>query len=63
MFAYGQDFGYDLFFLLHDVARLIRVEADKRARTHGMTRAQWGCYYGSPAIPASAKRKPPICWK
>ncbi len=38
----GQDFEYDLFFLLHDVARLIRVEADKRARTHGMTRAQWG---------------------
>jgi MarR family transcriptional regulator for hemolysin len=37
----GQGFEYDLFFLLHDVARLIRVEADKRARTHGMTRAQW----------------------
>lgn len=31
----------DLLFLLHDVARLIRVEADKRARIHGMTRAQW----------------------
>jgi len=31
----------DLFFLLHDVARLVRVEADKRARVHGMTRAQW----------------------
>jgi MarR family transcriptional regulator for hemolysin len=28
-------------FLLHDVARLLRVEADKRARQHGMTRAQW----------------------
>jgi len=37
----GQDFEYDLFFLLHDVARLSRVEADKRARVHGMTRAQW----------------------
>lgn len=24
------------------LARLIRVEADKRARGHGMTRAQWG---------------------
>lgn len=24
------------------LARLIRVEADKRARAHGMTRAQWG---------------------
>jgi MarR family transcriptional regulator, transcriptional regulator for hemolysin len=31
----------DVLFLLHDVARLIRVEADKRARAHGMTRAQW----------------------
>ena len=32
----------DLLFLLHDVARLLRVEADKRARAHDMTRAQWG---------------------
>ncbi|MGH7068866.1 MAG: MarR family winged helix-turn-helix transcriptional regulator [Acetobacteraceae bacterium] len=31
----------DLLFLLHDVARLLRVEADKRARSNGMTRAQW----------------------
>jgi DNA-binding MarR family transcriptional regulator len=38
----GQDFEHDLPFLLHDVARLMRVEADKRARVHGMTRAQWG---------------------
>jgi MarR family transcriptional regulator for hemolysin len=38
----GQNYDRDLFFLLHDVARLIRVEADKRARVHGMTRAQWG---------------------
>jgi MarR family transcriptional regulator, transcriptional regulator for hemolysin len=30
-----------LFSLLHNVARLIRVEADKRARVHGMTRAAW----------------------
>lgn len=28
-------------FLLHDVARLLRHEADKRAGMHGMTRAQW----------------------
>jgi DNA-binding MarR family transcriptional regulator len=38
----SQDYDHDLFVLLHDVARLIRVEADKRARLHGMTRAQWG---------------------
>ncbi len=31
----------ELLFLLHDVARLLRVDADKRARCHGMTRAQW----------------------
>src|ERR1700731_1401116 len=37
-----QDFQRDLLFLLHDVARLLRVDADKRARAHGMTRAQWG---------------------
>ncbi|MGE3248047.1 MAG: MarR family winged helix-turn-helix transcriptional regulator [Beijerinckiaceae bacterium] len=28
-------------FLLYDVARLIRVRADQRARRLGMTRAQW----------------------
>jgi hypothetical protein len=36
------NFERDLMFLLHDVARLIRLDADKRARAHGMTRAQWG---------------------
>jgi MarR family transcriptional regulator, transcriptional regulator for hemolysin len=35
------DFERDLLFLLNDVARLLRVDADKRARAHGMTRAQW----------------------
>lgn len=35
------DFHRDLLFLLHDVARLLRIDADKRARCHGMTRAQW----------------------
>src|ERR1700761_9448213 len=36
------EFHRDLLFLLHDVARLLRVDADKRARAHDMTRAQWG---------------------
>jgi MarR family transcriptional regulator for hemolysin len=36
------DFQHDLLFLLHDVGRLLRVDADKRARAEGMTRAQWG---------------------
>ena len=31
----------DLLFLLHDLARLLRVSGDRRARAHGMTRAQW----------------------
>ncbi len=31
----------DLLFLLHDVARLLRHESDKRAAGRGMTRAQW----------------------
>jgi MarR family transcriptional regulator for hemolysin len=31
----------DLLFLLHDVARQMRLDADRRARVHGMTRAQW----------------------
>ena len=31
----------DLLLLLHDVARLIRIETDRRARAEGMTRAQW----------------------
>ncbi|MGE0420027.1 MAG: MarR family winged helix-turn-helix transcriptional regulator [Acetobacteraceae bacterium] len=39
--AIEPDFQRDLLFLLHDVARLLRVDADKRARAHGMTRAQW----------------------
>lgn len=36
------EFQRDLLFLLHDVARLLRVDADKRARAHDMTRTQWG---------------------
>ncbi len=35
------DFQHELLFLLNDVARLLRMDADKRARCHGMTRAQW----------------------
>jgi DNA-binding MarR family transcriptional regulator len=35
------DHSRDLLYLLHDTARLLRVEADKRARATGMTRAQW----------------------
>ncbi|RYI99271.1 MAG: MarR family transcriptional regulator [Acetobacteraceae bacterium] len=31
----------DFIILLTDVARLVRTLADRRARAHGMTRAQW----------------------
>src|SRR5262249_18243788 len=31
----------DFLFLVYDVAQVLRREADKRARTHDMTRAQW----------------------
>jgi MarR family transcriptional regulator for hemolysin len=37
----SEHYDHTLFSLLHDVARLTRVEADKRARVHGMTRAAW----------------------
>lgn len=36
------DFESDFLTLLMVVARLSRVEADRRARQYGMTRAQWG---------------------
>lgn len=36
------DFESDFVSLIMVVARLGRVEADRRARQHGMTRAQWG---------------------
>ncbi|MCC2098782.1 MAG: MarR family transcriptional regulator [Hyphomicrobiales bacterium] len=35
------DIEKDPIFLLYDVARLIRLRADQRARQHEMTRAQW----------------------
>lgn len=31
----------DLLVLLSDVGRMLRTEADRRARAHGMSRAQW----------------------
>jgi MarR family transcriptional regulator, transcriptional regulator for hemolysin len=44
---------HDFLFLIYDVAQLVRRHADKRARTHGMTRAQW-------AILARLERQPDI---
>jgi MarR family transcriptional regulator for hemolysin len=36
-----QNLDRELLYVLHDVARLMRTRADQRARTYGMTRAQW----------------------
>lgn len=36
-----QSFDNDLLVLVYDLARLMRVRADQRARQRGMTRAQW----------------------
>lgn len=36
-----QQFDRDLLLLLNDVARLLRTRFDQRARSRGMTRAQW----------------------
>ena len=36
------DYRRDLLFLLNDIGRLLRTEADRKAKAHGMTRAQWG---------------------
>jgi MarR family transcriptional regulator, transcriptional regulator for hemolysin len=41
MFSGMIDYHSDPLFLLHDAARLLRVEFDCRARAYGMTRAQW----------------------
>lgn len=46
-------FEEDFLFLIHDVAQLMRRHADKRARLHGMTRAQW-------AVLARLERQPGI---
>lgn len=43
----------DILFLLHDVARHLRLDADRRAACHGLTRAQWVILYrlnGQPGL-------------
>jgi MarR family transcriptional regulator, transcriptional regulator for hemolysin len=50
-------FQRDLLFLLHDVARLLRVDADKRARAHDMTRAQWGILLWLEREPAISQKE------
>ncbi len=47
----------DILVLLNDLARLIRTEADKRARTHGMTRAQWMILGRLERVPGLSQRE------
>ncbi|MBU6297398.1 MAG: MarR family transcriptional regulator [Alphaproteobacteria bacterium] len=47
-------FDNNLFFVLHDVARLLRTRFDQRARAYGMTRAQW-------VILVRLQRQPGLC--
>ncbi len=52
-----QDYSHDMLFLLHDVARLLRVEADRRARLQGMTRAQWALILRLARTPGQSQRE------
>jgi MarR family transcriptional regulator for hemolysin len=36
-----ETFDRDLIILLHELAHSLRIQADRAARAHGMTRAQW----------------------
>lgn len=47
----------ELFSLLHDVARLMKVEADRRARRMGMTRAQWAIIRHLAAMPGRSQKE------
>jgi MarR family transcriptional regulator for hemolysin len=51
------DFERDLSILIHDVARLTRVEADRRARRMGMTRAQWGIIRRLASAPGRSQKE------
>jgi MarR family transcriptional regulator, transcriptional regulator for hemolysin len=51
------DYRNDLLFLLHDVARLLRVETDKRARVHRMTRAQWAILFWLSRYPGLSQKE------
>lgn len=51
------EFERDMFILIHDVARLTRVEADRRARRMGMTRAQWGIIRRLASAPGRSQKE------
>lgn len=47
----------DVVMLLSDVARLLRTEADRRARIHGLTRAQWVILHRVQNAPGLSQRE------
>ncbi len=57
MLAMAAEFERDMFILIHDVARLTRVEADRRARRMGMTRAQWGIIRRLASAPGRSQKE------
>ncbi len=51
------EFERDLLILMHDVAKLTRVESDRRARRMGMTRAQWAIIRRLAAAPGRSQKE------
>ncbi len=47
----------DLIVQLMDAARLVRTLADRRAREHGMTRAQWMILFRLRRLPGTSQRE------
>lgn len=48
---------HDLIVQLMDAARLVRTLADRRAREHGMTRAQWMILFRLRRLPGTSQRE------
>ena len=53
----NQVYDADLLVLLTDVARMVRTLADRRARAHGMTRAQWMILFRLRRFPGMTQRE------
>jgi DNA-binding MarR family transcriptional regulator len=47
----------DLLFVLHDLARQLRMDADRRAAQNGMTRAQWMILFSLQRRPALSQKE------
>ena len=53
----GTEFERDLLILIHDVAKVTRVESDRRARRMGMTRAQWAIIRRLASAPGRSQKE------